>query len=158
MPLRPRGAHHTCRGAHVCVCSSHVHVSYAHPRPCHGAPLVQSRLRPSFESPTPRSLKEQYGRFSLFLEKTSICLRRHNGIINNYILKFQKSFNLHLQPKSGARVMPIWCAHGACLARSRCQSDSPAVRVQYVSGSPAAFSLSPWSLNHQTSRISLLSA
>ena len=101
-------------------------------------------------------------------------------------------------PKSGARAIPIWCARGACLARSRCvsgllvvriwltrvrgrcasgspvvrarcasnsptvraryASDSPLVHARWASGLPAASSHGSWSLNHQTSRISLLSS
>ena len=112
---------------------------------------------PSFESPTSPlpPLKEQYEPLSLFMEETSICLRRHNGIVNNYKLKFQKSLSLHLHHlsqvrtrcPSGAHAVHVWRACGACLARPQC-----------ASGSPVASSLSPWSLNHQTSKLSLLSA
>ena len=63
----------------------------------------------------------------------------------------------------------VWLTCGARLARSRCMSSSPMVRARCASGSPtvhtrcvsdsAATSLhSPWSLNHQTSKISLLFA
>ena len=122
----------------------------------------------------PLLLKEQYGSFSLFLKETSIYLRRHNGIINNYKLTFQKSLSFHLHHLSQV------CARDAHLVRTRCMSSSPAmcarcasgppaVRVwlargvrlacsRCVSGSPMASSLSPWSLNHQTSRLSLLLA
>ena len=192
MPLRPQGAHHTCRGAHVCVLES---------RPCVlGTPkvvpwcllgAVKAFLgAPSFESPPPPlpPFKEQCGSFSLFLEETSICLRRHNGIINNYKLKFQKSISLHLhhlsqvraQCPSGAHAVHVWRARDARLARPRCVSGSPVVRAQCVSGSPvvrvrpargvhlarqwcasgppATSSHGSWSLNHQTSRIFLLSS
>ena len=134
---------------------------------------------------SPSPLKEQYKPFSLFFEETSICLMRYNGIINNYKLKFQKSLSLHLHHLSqvharclsGAHAVPIWCVcdaclahsqcvcamlvwppHGARLARSRCTFSSPMVCAQCAYGSPVASSLSPWSLNHQTSRLSLLSA
>ena len=93
-----------------------------------GFPLVLPPL--SHLSP----LKEQYGSFSLFLEETSICLRRHNGIINKYKLKFQKFLNLHLHHLSlvhvrcpyGVHVVHVWLARNA---RSRCASDPLAVRV-----------------------------
>ena len=93
-------------------------------------------------------LKEHYGSFSLFLKETSICLRRHNGIIILiYKLKFQVPQPSSAPPKSGARAMLIWCTHGACLARpqcargarlahSRCVSGSPVVRSRCASGSP----------------------
>ena len=68
---------------------------------------------------------------------------------------------------SGARAMRVWLAHGARLARPRCASGSPTVRVwlahdarlarpRCASGSPAASSHGSWSLNQQTSMISLL--
>ena len=67
------------------------------------------------------------------------------------------------------RAVPIWCTRGACLTRSRCASGWPAMHVWLahgarlacswcVSGLLAASSLSSWSLNHQTSKLSLLSA
>ena len=85
-------------------------------------------------------LKEQYGSFSLFLEETLICLRRHNEIINNYKLKFQVPQLSSAPPKSGAHAMPIWCAHSACLARPLCvlcTSGPLAVRVWLAHGARA---------------------
>ena len=87
-------------------------------------------------------LKEQYMPFSLFLEETSTYLRRHNGIINNYKLKFQKSLSLHLhhliqvraQCPSGAHAVHVWLTRGACLARPRCVSGSPTVPVWLTRG------------------------
>ena len=92
-------------------------------------------------------------------------MQRHNGIINKYKLKFQKSLSLHLYhlsqvrvrcpssvhavhvwPARGAHAVHVWLARGARLARLRC-----------AFGLPAVSSLSPWNLNHQTSRLSLLS-
>ena len=63
--------------------------------------------------------------------------QRHNGIINNYILKFQKSLILHLHHLSqvharclfGAHAMPIWCARDAHLVRMRCMFGWPVVRA-----------------------------
>ena len=92
-------------------------------------------------------LKEQYKLFSLFLDETSICLRRHNGIINNYILKFQKSFSLHLHHLSqvrapclfGAHAVHVWLARNArvvriWLARLRCASGPLAMCVWLARG------------------------
>ena len=150
MPLRPRGAHHTCRGAYVCVLESHPCVlGTLKVMPwCLLGAVKASLGAPSFESPTPPTLKEQHKPFSLFLEETSICLRRHNGIINNYILKFQKFLSLHLhhlnqvraQRLSGAHAMHVWLAHSARLACSRCVSGSPVVRVRCAFGSPVVHS------------------
>ena len=87
-------------------------------------------------------LKEQYEPFSLFLEETSICLRRLNGIINNYILKFQKSLSLHLhhlsqvraQCLSGAHTVHVWLAHGARAVRIWLACGTRAVLVWLARG------------------------
>ena len=70
-------------------------------------------------------LKEQYELFSLFLNETSICLRRHNGITNNYKLKLQVLQPSSALPKSGARArspfgvhaMHVWLARSARAVR-----------------------------------------
>ena len=186
MPARggDRPHHASCRCGHevhtthvvepMCVCSSRI-MCLRHAQGCAMVPPWCGQCfswwlpHLSHLPPTPSLLKEQYGSFSLFLEETSICLRRHNGIINNYKLKFQVPQPSSAPPKSGAHAMPIWCTHDACLtrpqctrgarlARSRCASGSPVVRARCTSGLPAASSHSPWSLNHQTSRISFLSS
>ena len=70
---------------------------------------------------------------------------------------------------SGSPVVHAWCASGSPVVRARCASGSPTVharcasgyptvRARCVSGSPVASSHGSWSLNHQTSRISLLSS
>ena len=140
-----------------CVCARVASCVLGTPKAVSWCPLgaIKAFLGGSFLWVTYPRLKEQYESLSLFMEETSICLRRHNGIINNYKLKFQKSFNLHLHHlsqvrtrcPSGAHAVHVWRACGACLARPQC-----------ASGSPVASSLSPWSLNHQTSKLSLLSA
>ena len=172
--MPPRGAHHTCRGAHVCLLELR-RVSLA--RQGHGMvppwcsqgfswwlPSLSHLLLP------PLLLKEQYGSFSLFLKETSICLRRHNGIINNYKLKFQKSLSLHLHHLSqvrarcpfGAHAVHVWLSHSA---RAMCVWPALGARLArpwYARGAnlarPRCSSHSPWSLNHQTYRISLLSS
>ena len=99
--------------------------------------MVLSRLllvASSFESPTPPPLlKEQYEPFSLFLEETSICLRKHNGIIILIINYNSKSLNLHLhhlsqvraRSPSGAHAVHVWLARCARLACSLCASGLP---------------------------------
>ena len=52
----------------------------------------------------------------------------------NYKLKFQVPQPSAAPLKSGARAMPIWCVRGACLARPRCPSGSPAVPVWLTCG------------------------
>ena len=88
-------------------------------------------------------------------------MRRHNGIINNYKLKFQKSLGLHLNHLSQVRVRcpsgvhvvhvwltcsartmliwptrgaRVWLACGVRLACLRCASNSPMVRVWLAHG------------------------
>ena len=130
MPLWPRGAHHTCRGAHVCVLES---------CPCVlGMPKV-----------VPWCLLGA-------VKASLICLRKHNGIMNNYKLKFQKSFSLHLHHLSQVCARCPSGAHDAHLVRTRCMFGLPVVCARCTSGSPMVSSLSPWSLNHQTTVFSCL--
>ena len=64
-------------------------------------------------------------------------MRKHNGIINKYKLKFQKSLSLHLhhlslvraQYMSSSPAVRVWLAHNARLARSQCASGSLTMRV-----------------------------
>ena len=85
----------------------------------------------------PPPIREQYEPFSLFMEETSICMRKHNGIINKYKLKFQKSLSLHLhhlslvraQYMSSSPTVRVWLAHNARLAHSQCVSGPLAVHV-----------------------------
>ena len=141
MPLRP-WVHTTHVVEPMCVSSSRV-VCLRHAQ---GRAMVPPWCCQGFSWWLPPlshlpPLKSNTGRFHCFL-------RRHNGIINNYKLKFQVPQPSFAPPKSGARAIPVWCARGACLAcpqcahdarlaRSRCASSSPMVHAWCASGSPA---------------------
>ena len=73
---RPHAVAATGCTAHMlwspCVLARVASCVFGTPRPCHGAPLVRSRLLlvvPSFESPTPPLLKSNTGRFHCFLRR-----------------------------------------------------------------------------------------
>ena len=65
---------------------------------------------------------------------------------------------VHAWCASGSPVVRAQCASGSPTVHARCASGQPTVRARCVSGSPVASSHGSWSLNHQTSRISLLSS
>ena len=133
------GVHTTHVVEPMCTCSSHI-VCLRHSQ---GHAMVPPWCGQGFFWWLPSlsrlpPLKEQYKPFSLFLKETSICLRKHNGNNNfNYKLKFQVPQPSSAPPKSGALAMPIWYAHGACLARPQCASGPLTVRILLARGARA---------------------
>ena len=163
MSLRPWGACHTCRGAHVCVLKCRPCV-IGTPKVVPWCPLGAVKAFPwcsLLELPTP-PLKSNIGCFHCFW-------RRHQYVWGD-IMEYLNKYKINQIPKISLYTNSIaWCAHGACLARPWCTRNarlarpwcapgSPLVQVRCASSSPAVSSLSSWGLNHQTSKLSLLSA
>ena len=145
------GRSHQARAVAATGCTPHMswspcvraRISSVCPRHAHGYAMVPpwccqcfSLVLPPLNHLPPSPLKEQYESFSLFMEETSICLRRHNGILNKY-KKFQLSLHLH-----HISLVHVWCPSGAHAVRARCLSGSPAVRIWPARGMRLAL---PWS-------------
>ena len=169
MPTRGGGKPHQapCRCGHgvhtthvvepMCVCSSCVMCL----RHAQGRAMVPPWCGQGFSWWFPHlshllpPLKSNTDRFHCFLRKHQYvwgCIMEYNF---NYKLKFQVPQPSSAPPKLGvcarcpsdAHVVHVWLSHSARLARPWC-----------TSGSPTVSSHGSQSLNHQTSKISLLSS